>query len=463
MLRLYQKLFSSNNLINKSQGQLSSIVNVFSRAKNFSMFIPQKTVKIPAEIRKEIQKDPSKMKKYDYKFHLDPNDLDDYVIIGKEVLKNTYKEALIMKEKNQITEKEFEEMIKNDKNMPNSMESLRFIENGNSKQRFNRPFNHKTRSDVSILYSVPENDKIEPYNSVDMFKYSAPDNNTQKLREKIYLKNKHISGFVAPFELSNQKLENISILLKGFKNKYSIDLNSEEYIHKIINDQYNKPLESAFIKDKSNIQYLKEYILIREELIEELSNINIKTIPNVLMKFVYECGFNDKLFWVILEQMILDNLHHFSVKELCKIFFVATFASPKFSTDLFRKIIYDEIYNQLENMEADDLQHVMLGFRESRNKKIFDKIANIIIDKKTLICKDPLVDPTNLLYSWALHKPKMFGVKTLIPHKELCSKLLNSLENYYIENLMKMDSVHIARLSMALNILRIEDVEIFTK
>ena len=283
MKKLFNKLNSSINQINKNQK--NSMFSLFNPAKKFAMFIPEKTIKIPAEIRKEIQKDPSKMKKYDYKFQLDPNDLDDYVLIGGEVLKNTYKEALIMKEKKEITEEEFRDMIKNDKNVANSMESLRYIEHGNSKQIFKRPFNYRAAPDVYHMYSIPENDKIEPYNAIDMFKYSAPENNPQKIKENIYKKNKHITEFVAPFELSNQKLENISVLLKGFKDKYSIDLNSEENIHRIINDQYNKPLESIFIKDKSNVQYLKEYITVREELLEELGNVNIKTIPNILMNF----------------------------------------------------------------------------------------------------------------------------------------------------------------------------------
>lgn len=445
-----------NNPINK---------NIFLTSKKSAMFIPQKSIKIPKEIRKEIQKDPKKVKKYDYKFQLDPNDLDDYILVGKEVLKNTYKSALMKLEKKEIDEKEFSDLIKNDENAVNVMESLKYEEIGNSKQIFRRPFNYKTGPEVSHMFSIPENDRIEPYTAKEMFRYSAPENSNLKLKEKIYLKNSHITGFVPPFELSSQKLENICTLLKNFSQKYSIDLNSEENIHKIVNDSYagNNPLDSVFIKDKNNTQYLKEYLTIREELIDELGSVSIKTIPNILMKFIFEIGFNDKLFWVVNEQIILNNLHHFSIGELSKIFYCATYASPKFSTDLFRKIIYEEVYNQLENMESDDLQHVMFGFRESRNKKIFDKIANIIMDKKGLLCKNPLTDPANLLYTWAMHKPKMYGVNTLIPHRELCNKMLYAFENYYIDNIMKMDSVHIARIAIALNLLRIEDVEIFTR
>lgn len=480
MKKLLQNLtsqISKQSLSTQAQNKNSFVLN-FIQKKNFAFLIPSKSIKIPDEIRegeesgldskksnRRINREKIRMQNYESKFRLDPYDLDDYLIIGKEVFKNKYKEALIKKEKNEITQEEFDKMIAEDESQYFDLSYLEFKEHGNSKQINRRPFYSSSNLEQMHMFAIPAKDKIEPYTSQGMYTYSKPENSAEKLRELIYLRNNYISSFLPPFELGNEKLNEIHQTLKGLKQKYNLDLNSEEKIHNIINDEYaNNPLESAFIKDKKDIAYLKEYLDIQERLLEEIqTNVSFKTIPNLLMKFVFELGFNDKHFWTIVEQIVLDNLHHYSVNELCKIFYVATFACPKFTTEVSRSIIYDEVFKQLENCSADELMHVMFGFREIKNKKIFDKIANIIIAKKDKLVQNKLEDISRLLYTYASHKPKTYGINTLNPQRELVEKLVRTYEEDLVENLMKMNAPEISRVASMLYLLRIDNVDIYTK
>jgi len=442
--------------------------------------IPSKSIKIPNEIKegseintsietkksqRKENRDKIKAQNYQSKFKLDPEDLDDYLIIGKEVFKNKIKEALIRREKNEISEEELNKLLSTDETLKLNIDLFKFQENGNSKQLFRRSFNSSSNLDQMHMFAIPSKDKIEPFTSIGMFKYSAPENSTEKLKQLIYKRNNFVSGFVPPFELASAKLEEICKSLKNLKEKYDLDLNSEEKIHKIVNDEYAAhPLQSAFISDKQNIDYLEAYLEIKEKILDEVqNNFNFKMIPNLLMRLVFEIGFNDKQFWILMEQIVLDNLHHFNVNELAKIFYVATYASPKFSTEVFRNIIYDEVYKQLENCGSDELIHVMFGFREIKNKKLFDKIANIIIAKKDQLIKNKLEDLPRLLYSYASHKPKNYGVNTLNPQKELIDKLIRTFEEDLVDNLMKMNPNEMARVATMLYLLRIDKVEIFTK
>jgi hypothetical protein len=317
------------------------------------------------------------------------------------------------------------------------------------------------------MFAIPGKDRIEPFNTMGLFKFSAPENSPEKLREVIYTRNKHIKGFLPPFELANKKLEDIHKNFIDLKHKYNLNLNCEKKIHSIVNDEYAKnPLESAFIQENKilDTQYLKEYLEIRENFLSEIeSNMNYRIIPNLLMKYVFELGFNDKHFWVIIEQIILENLHHYNLSELSKIFYCASFACPKFTTERFRSIIYEEVYNQLENCGVDELNHIMFGFREIKNKKIFDKIANIIIAKKNVLIKNKLEDVSRLLYTYASHKPKTYGVNTLNPQKDLVEKVVRAYEEDLIENIMKMNLSECGRVATMLYLLRLEKVDIFTK
>lgn len=480
-----KKLF--HNIGNKgfkySENKLTenSLFNNYIAKKNFAFMFPSRSLKVPQEIKegknlseeelkkaaKKEHKEKLRANNYESKFNLDPNDLDDYIIIGKEVFKNKYKEALIKKQKKEITNEEFKKILDNDEALNLDPNLLKYEEVGNSKQLFRRPFYHGSNLDQMHMFAIPKDDKIEPYNSQEMFKFSAPENDFQKLKSLIYNRNKHISGFLPPFELSNEKLEEIYIQLKAIKHKYKIDLNSEEDIHRIVNDSYSKPLESVYIKDKSNTEYLQLYLKIQNNLLEEIqNNLSIKVIPNLLMKFVFDLGFNDKSFWIILEQIILDNLHHYSVNDLTKIFFVITYACPKFTSDLFRNIIYDEIFKQVENLSFDEMLHVLAGCRESKNKKIYDKLANIIIDKKDklLIAQADRGNAiAKLIYTYALHKPRKYGVNTQVPQKDLVEKFIRAFENDLMETILKMNARELAWIANSLYLLRLENVEIFTK
>ncbi len=473
-LQINRSSSSFNQQHNTLYKYKSSFVSL-PQKKDFAFLFPSKSIRIPDEIR-ESESDTKKtsrrnnrekirLQNYESKFRLDPYDLDDYIIIGKEVFKNKLKEALIKKEKNEITHEEFEQMLANDESQFYDKSLLHYKEHANSKQISRRPFYNSSNIDQMHMFAIPKNDKIEPYTAIGMFRYSAPENSAEKLRELIYIRNKHVSDFLPPFELGNATLDKIHLSLKHLVQKYNLDLNSEEKIHKIVNDEYaENPLQSAFIPNKTNTAYLKEYLEIKDKLLDEvLNSLSFKMIPNLLMKFVFELGFNDKHFWVAIEQLVLENLHHYSINELSKIFYVATFACPKFTTEVFRSIIYEEVMKQLENCGADELTHVMFGFREIKNKKIFDKIANIIIAKKDKLVKNKLEDISRLLYTYASHKPKTYGINTLNPQKELVEKLVRAYEEDLVEHLMKMNATEISRVATMLYLLRIEDVEIFTK
>ena len=477
MKKLFQNLGFQIKTINKLNNQ-NLFLKTCKSKKNFAFMIPSKTIKIPDEIKegkdilseselkkasKKEKKDKLKSNNYQSKFKLDPYDLDDYVIVGSEIFKNKHKEALIKLQKNEITQKEYHEMIDNDEVNSFSLDTFKYKENENSEQLYRRPFYGTADVSQIHMFTIPKDDKIEPYSSQQMFRYSAPDNDDQKLRSVINKRNNHISSFIPPFELSNQILQDIFVELKLFKEKFNLNLNDEEYLHKVMNDSYNEPESSVFIKEKKHRECIKVYVDIQNRLLEEISNINCKIIPNLVMKYVFELGFNNKLFWVLLEQEVLNNLHHFDMIELSKIFYAATFSCPKFTTDNFRTIIYNEVFNQLENCSLDEILHILFGFRETKNKKIYDKIANIIIAKKDSLVHNKITDISKLLYTYASHKPKKYGINTLNPQRELVEKVVYAYETDLIDNIMKMDCTELSRIATSLYLLRIENVDIFTK
>jgi hypothetical protein len=319
-----------------------------------------------------------------------------------------------------------------------------------------RPYYITSPSHSSHKYIPSYRHKVEPFNSIPVFKFAYSGNNREEHNALMFKKNEYLKEFVRPFNINLPDLKNCLDKFKHLEGK--IQFNSSEF-HKYITSPY---LNRGDIKDANITSYLE----IVDSIVDMIPHVNHNTYPNLLMALFYDYNVNDKRIWISLEQEILNNLHHYNIKDICKIYFIAYLSSPKYSTIKFRQILHSEISKQLGTMSLEELFYVCLGFRMSKDRNLYDKIAEQFIKRKEAIKQDEKNLPKNLanmFYSYANNYPKYQAVDTFHPHRELVDRFVETFEDDLNNSILKMDQFEAARLSTSLYILKYEYVDLFVK
>ena len=246
-----------------------------------------------------------------------------------------------------------------------------------------------------------------------------------------------------PYNLNEENLENCFVELNNWINENKVD---------DVNNFYGKN---------------DDLDRLCKKIVDTIPYINHSVYGNLLMRMFYDLNLNNRNIIVALEQEILNNLHHLTIEDICKIHFVSKIFSPKHTTLNFTKTLVRTVEDKFSGLTLNQIYCVLFGFRMHKDKSFFDKIVNILIDKKDhFLKKDPKNAGANiarLFYSYAANKPKHYGIQTFYPHKETIDKLLMAYDNELLENIMKMDQYEICRLTEALYLLKSENVDLYIK
>jgi hypothetical protein len=411
---------------------------------------------------KEIEtKSPQEMK-YKNKFSLNPDHFHDYEIIGAEIFKNSYKDIFNeeLLKSNEIALKSLSARdIENEIYTP-KMNELKFHEPNKYYKHFTRRIFYDNAHPKFRHMFVPSwRYKIEPFNSIHIFRWSLKDGTEKSHYEEKFKRNSYVEGFSPPFILNSPEIEELIQKFKNLATKYNFEFNKPEF-QKSVNDIYNPP-------EKSENEGIREYAALVDQFVNMVPQIHFKIFPNLFMRLFYEINLNSKPLWITLEQEILNNLHHYNVTEISQINYIVTLFSPKFTTGNFRVIIAEEVYNRLSNntLNLDELNSIALGFRYTKKRIIFDTIAeNMIKRKQELLVSDRKTLPrilSEIMYSYAANRPKTDGTYTYYPQKELKENFLSTYEKELNDNILKMNAEEVSRVATALYLLKTDDVDPF--
>ncbi len=410
----------------------------------------------------EIKTSSPDQVKYSNKFSLNPQHLHDYDIVGAEIFKNSFKDML-ESELSKSNEVEMQALtatdIENEVYAPN-VKPLAFQEPSKYYKHFTRRTFYDNANEKFRHMFVPSwRYKIEPFNSLHVFRWSLKDGNTKSHYEEKFKRNSYVEGFYPPFLVNSPEIEAILQKFENFKTKYNMELNSAEF-QKKVNDMYHPP-------ENSDNEALREYAQLVKEFVNFVPQINPKSIPCLTMKLFHDINLNSKPLWIALEQEIFNNLHHYNVTDICQINYIVTLFSPKFTSDNFRLILADDIYKRLSNntLSLDELNAIALGFRYTKKRFIFDKIVeNFIRRKNQLLVSDKKSVGrilAEIFYSYSVNRPKNDGTYTYYPQKELKESLLATYEQELNENILKMTPEEIARVATSLYLLKTDEVDPF--
>ena len=116
-----------------------------------------------------------------------------------------------------------------------------------------------------------------------------------------------------------------------------------------------------------------------ESLYNEFSKLNNQQYANLLLKMFLELNLNIQPLWSKLEELILNNIHHLSLGDICKINFVATLFCPKFSTVNFRQQLKEEVKkNNINNYNTTNLIDILIGFKHSKDYDFYFEILELV-------------------------------------------------------------------------------------
>lgn len=103
---------------------------------------------------------------------------------------------------------------------------------------------------------------------------------------------------------------------------------------------------------------------------------------------------------------------------MCQLEWATTQLKPKQVTSRINTMLLAAVLEKLHECNADELMHIMQGFRGKQNKNLYQKLRKLLIDgKKSLDLKgDKMID---LLYMFATFRPKDFGVYRIYASEEL--------------------------------------------
>jgi hypothetical protein len=430
--------------------------------KKFSIKYPNTKIRVDRETNQivteqtEIKAKKPEQVKYNSKFEINPDDIDDYNIIGAEIFKNALKDSIekFSKGGEKFLQEISSEQREKDLYAPDVPELSLPQPNKYYKHFTRRSFYDMSNPKYRHLFVPSFRHKIEPFNSIHTFRWSYINGNVKEHNDVIFKRNNFVQGFIPPFTVNDKDVENILSRLSQIKSKYNLEFNSEEF-QKIMTDIYNDP-------HNSSNEGVKEYTLAVDDFLELLPKLNHKTLPPFIQNSFFDLSLNDKRIWMAIEQEVLNNMHHYSMTEICQIAYISTMTCPKYTTLHFRQLLLDTVFRELEGntISLENIYTIAFAFRNTKNKMLYDKIAECFIRRKNEFIADKApANISKMLYSLASHKPKNHGTHTFYPHKELIENLLDTYEDDINNNILKMDQEDIFRLATSLYLFKTDLVD----
>lgn len=433
-------------------------------SKTFAIKYPFTNIRVDRETN-QVVTDLSEIKakkpeevKYNSNHDINPDDIDDYQIVGAEIFKNALKDSIekFSKGGEKFLQEISSEQREKDLYGPDVPEFSLPQPNKYYKNFTRRSLYDMSNEKYRHMFVPSYRHKIEPFNSLHTFRWSYINGNVKEHNEVIFKRNNFVQGFIRPFKMNDKEVEIFLSRLSQIMSKYNLEFNSVEF-QKIITDNYIDP-------HNSSNEGIKEYTAAIDDFLQLLPKLNHKTLPPLILNSFFDLSLNDKRLWIAMEQEILNNLHHYTIAEVCQIAYISTITCPKYTTTNFRQLLLDTVFRELEGntISLEDIYTIAFAFRNTKNKMLYDKIAECFIKRKNEFLGDKAsVNIPKMFYSLASHKPKNHGTHTFYPHKEIIENLLETYEDDINNNIMKMDQEDIFRLATSLYLFKTDSVDPF--
>ena len=418
-----------------------------------------KTVKQPLT-DKEYEEKYNKKPEFSSRFVVNPEHIDDYLIIGAEIFKNKFKEQatqgkaievaerglefisdnFIIKEKRQDKTEEYEPLKENFHMEETRTEMEKFY---STREYMNAIEHEKYRH----IYVPSYKEKTGRFNALQSFKTQLKNNNRDEHNKETLDKISFAPGFKGPFNLFNDTLESIikellEVISESKVNfKYPNDPNFALSGDKICSCvETNTYEEVAEFFTPENRLKLSHSI---NKLKAEIDLINYSVIPNLIIRLFFDINLNIKQIWSKLEQIILNNLTSYSTEEICKINYIAHISSPHYTTLKFRQELKNEILkNKLTNYSLNDMLNIAVGFRFNKDSQFFNELSNTLVSNidKYLKSKDSKEDVVSkTAYALSYCKPSQYKKLDYIGLKEDNSNNFMKIHEIIIDHLPNMN------------------------
>ena len=198
-----------------------------------------------------------------------------------------------------------------------------------------------------------------------------------------------------------------------------------------------------------------------EKLIEITPKLNYDQLVDLTLYVALEAKINDRGVWRALEQSALDNLHLFSLKQLCQLQWASAQLKPKQMSARTSTLLTKQALEQIGTCSALDLCYIMQGFRQKSSKDDYYRVREAMVKRKSqLFPKGVQTEEDrnmmiNLLFTFASCRPKhhKFGQMKLYEEQDL-DELVAIYEDDLCEAGEEADAEHLTRLAQAMYILK---------
>jgi hypothetical protein len=209
----------------------------------------------------------------------------------------------------------------------------------------------------------------------------------------------------------------------------------------------------------------------KESVLEAIPRLNYNILVELALYMAYEAKCNDKQIWQGIEDAALAGLHHMNITQISQLEWATMEQKPKQVSARLNTLLQKRANESLETATVEQLCEILQGFRQRKNKDLYQKMRKVLITRKNALFpqaveasaeeKKRAESIVNLLYSFASNRPTNFGVYRVYAAEEL-----NELLSHYEDELKTiaetqglLDGEHLTRLAQALYILKTNDYE----
>ena len=173
-------------------------------------------------------------------------------------------------------------------------------------------------------------------------------------------------------------------------------------------------------------------------MLEVVPRLNHDVLVQLAMHIAYDARVNDKDIWRAIEDASVASLHHMTLTQVSQLEWATMELKPKQVTSRLNTLLMKRAMEAIDQGSAatpSDVIDVLQGFRQRKNKDLYQRIRNALISRKASLfpqAKTPEEEKiraenlVNLFYSFASNRPNQFGV-----YKVYAVEEVNELLSHY--------------------------------
>ena len=110
--------------------------------------------------------------------------------------------------------------------------------------------------------------------------------------------------------------------------------------------------------------------------------MNHDQIVELALYLAFEAKNNEKSVWRSIEQSVLDSLHLFTLKQICQLEWASAQLKPKRIAARVNTLLIKFAIEQIDKCSALDLCYILQGFRQRKNKDLYQRIRKTMVERK---------------------------------------------------------------------------------